>query len=427
MFWAILFATVALQTRVSLSSQPSGAWVSIDGVNRGATPLMIFDLEPGRHHVKYRLNGYVEFDDFITTSEGPVVDRSVVLEEEKGLLLLKTDPEDCFIKIDGVAAGQTPRFVGNLSVKDAHTIRISKPGYRDQVITVKFNGREPVVREEKLMLDSGVVNVLSDPSDAEVTVNGIVRGRTPLLVRDIPKGTTTIKLKREGFKDEVRELKMNAGEQQTLSVTLVGLPGTLHLLSAPVNAAFYVNEEALGRAPVSIPNLKPGDYSVRCEAEGYASLTKVITIKNGESVREEFRLTNVMGRIDLRTIPGGAEVFLDGHKVGMTKSSGGDDFEPSDLFAIEGVLEGEHTITIRRNGYQEAARTTHVTAKETTHLSRIPLRRAFIPDVEITTINGVTRGVFRSQDDQTVVVETRPGTEYPIPRQHIRKIEYLIK
>lgn len=426
MFWAVLLATVALQTRVSLSSQPSGAWVSVDGVNRGATPLMLFDLQPGLHHVKYRLNGYVEFDDFIQTNEGPVIDRSVVLEEEKGLLLLKTEPEDCFIKVDGVAAGQTPRFIGNLSVKDSHSIRISKPGYRDQVITVKFNGREPIVREEKLMLDSGVVNVLSDPVGAEVTVNGIVRGHTPLLVRDIPKGTATIKLKLDGFKDEVRELKMTAGEQQTLSVTLDGLPGTLHLLSVPANAKFYVNGEARGQAPLSIPNLAPGDYTVRCEAENFATMTKVISIGNGESVREEFRLSNVLGRIDLRTVPGGSEVFLDGRKIGVTKSSGGDDFEPSDLFAIDGVPEGEHTITVRREGYREVSRTAQVASKGTTHLKRISLRRAFIPNIEVTTVNGMMRGVFRSQDDQTVVIETKPGTEYPIPRQNIRKIEYLM-
>lgn len=423
---ALVNATEPMKSRVCLSSQPSGAWVSIDGVNRGSTPLMIFDLQPGIHHVKYRLNGYVEADDFINTNEGPVVDRSVVLEEEKGLLLLKTEPEECFIKVDGVAAGQTPKFLGNLSVKDSHTIRLSKPGYRDQVITVKFNGREPLVREEKLMLDSGVVNVLSDPSGAEVTVNGIVRGRTPVLVRDIPKGTATIKLRHEGFKDEVRELKMNPGEQQTLSVTLVGQPGTLHLISTPPNAMFYVNEEARGRSPVSIPNMMPGDYSVRCEADGYATMSRVITIENGKSVREEFRLTNVMGKIDLRTVPSRVEVMLDGRKIGVTKSSGGDDSESSDLFTIDGVMEGEHTLTFCKDGYRESVRTTEVQTKKTAHIGCVYLRRAFIPNVEITTHDGVMRGVYRSQDDQTVIIETKPGTEYPIPRQNIRKIEYLI-
>lgn len=416
-----------VSTRVSLSSQPAGAAVYVDGVNRGPSPLMLFDLQPGRHQVKFRLNGYVDADEFVTTGEGSAVDRNVVLEEEKGLLLLKSDPVGCHIKIDGIAAGVTPRFVGNLTTKDVHTIKLSKPGYREQTITVRFNGREPLVREETLMLDSGVVNLITDPAGAEVMVNGIVRGKTPLLVRDIPKGTATIKFKLDGFKEEVRELRMNAGEQQTLSVTLDGLPGTLHLLSTPTSASFYVNDEARGRGPLAIPGLKPGDYTVRCEAEGFATMTRIITIGNGSSVREEFRLSNTMGKIDVRTVPAGADIYLDGRKVGRSRASGGDDSEPSDLYTIGNVMEGEHTVTIRREGFLEAVRTIQVRSTETTHLNRVALKRAFIPNIEVTTANGVFRGVFKSQNEATIVIEMKPGTDYPIPRQFVRKVEYLSK
>lgn len=421
----ILWAVTTVPTRVSLSSQPAGAQVLVDGVNRGSTPIMLFDLQSGRHRVKYHLNGYCDVDDFINTEEGPIIDRNVVLEEEKGLLLLKTEPEGCFIKIDGLAVGLSPRFIGNLSTKDVHTIRLSKPGYREQTLSVKFNGREPIVREETLMLDSAMLDVLSDPEGAEVTVNGIVRGRAPLLVRDIPKGMATIRLRQEGYREEIRELKMNAGDHQTLSVTMAGLPGALHLLAVPAEASFYLNGEARGRGPLSIPNLKPGVYTVACQAEGYAPMSREVTIGNGVSVHEEFRLENIMGKIDIRSIPGDAEVFLDGRKVGVTKSSGSDVNEPSDLFVIDGVLSGEHTVTLRRQGYLESVRTTTVVAKETSHLNRVALRRAFIPDVEIETVNGTFRGVFKSQSQEAIVLETKPGTDYPIPRQFVRNIRYL--
>ena len=47
----------AVRPRVSVSSQPSGATVSVDGMDRGVTPLVIYDLGPGRHHLRYRLAG----------------------------------------------------------------------------------------------------------------------------------------------------------------------------------------------------------------------------------------------------------------------------------------------------------------------------------------------------------------------------------
>lgn len=411
-------------SRVNLTSEPSGATVFVDGANRGTTPLMLFDLEPGRHHLKYRMAGCTDGDVFLTTHEGQVVDHNEVLEEERGLLLLKTDPEGCNIKVDGVSVGETPRFIGNLTVRDTHSIRLSKAGYQDQTISVKFNGREPLVREEKLVLDSGVLDVVTDPAGAEVTVNGIGRGKTPVLVRDIPKGTIAVKLVLEGYREETREIRMNAGEQQTLSVSLTGLPGTLHLLSDPTDASFYVNDEARGRAPLSIPGLKPGDYVVRCEREGYGTLTRTITIRNGESTREEFKLSNVMGRIEVRTLPVGADVYLDGRKVGVTKGTGGPD-ELSDVFPIERVMEGEHQLVLRKEGFQEVSRSVRVESKQTAKHHRVVMKRAFIPNIEVETANGTFRGVFRSQNESTIIIETKPGTDYPIPRSFVRKIKPL--
>ena len=70
--------------RVSLTTNPSGATVVVDGKDRGVTPILLYDLEPGRHHVKFRLQGYEEYNRFIDTREGPFVERNTVLREKKG-------------------------------------------------------------------------------------------------------------------------------------------------------------------------------------------------------------------------------------------------------------------------------------------------------------------------------------------------------
>ena len=291
------FSDAPPSTRVSLSSQPAGATVIVDGRDRGTTPITLFDLEPGRHHVKYRLAGYVERDRFFSTNEGPFVECSETLVEEKGLLLLQTEPEGCSITVDGVSAGQTPRLITDLSAKDTHTVRLRKAGYQDQTITVRFDGRKPLVRKETLVLASGVVSIASEPAGAEVTVNGVERGRTPLEVSGVPRGRATVKFHLDGFEDETRELAINAGDHQTLQIAMKGLPGTLHLTSVPAGARFYVNEASRGKGPVTLTGLKPGEYSVRAEMEGYGTQSKTVTIANGASLSEEFRLSNVMGRL----------------------------------------------------------------------------------------------------------------------------------
>ena len=89
----------AVRPRVTVSSQPSGATVSVDGMDRGVTPLVIYDLGPGRHHLRYRLAGYEDRDRFFTMDEGPVLEKSETLVPEKGLLLLRSDPPGCAILV----------------------------------------------------------------------------------------------------------------------------------------------------------------------------------------------------------------------------------------------------------------------------------------------------------------------------------------
>lgn len=411
-------------TRVSISSNPSGASVIIDGVDRGTTPITIFDLAPGRHHLKYRLAGYVERNRFFNTNdEGPFIEKSETLEEEKGLLLLKTEPAGADISIDGMSVGRTPRLVTHLAAKDSYSVRFRKAGYQDQTITVRFEGRKPMVREEKLVLSSGTVNVMSEPAGAEVTVNGIVRGKSPIKVTGIPKGRAVIKFKLDGFAEETRELAVNSGDVQALSVVLAGLPGTLQLSSVPDGARFYVNDASYGKGPVAIPGLKPGDYTVRAELEGYGTMTKTISIANGASANEEFRLSNMMGRIELRTSPADVVVNLDGRVVGRTRSADRN-AEFSDVFVIDNVLEGEHSLILTRDGYSETVGHPKVESNKTAQF-RVRMRRIFTPDVEIETARGTYTGVLVANGPVGVVVEVSLGITRSFPKEEIRKITFL--
>lgn len=424
---ASAFAQEKVQMRVNVTSQPSGATVIVDGMDRGTTPITLFDLTPGRHHLKYRLAGYGEADRFVDTErEGPFIEKNVVLQEVKGLLLLKTEPAGASIVIDGVTIGQTPRLVTHLAAKDKYRIKLRKAGYQEQTIEVRFDGRRPLVREESLVPASGTVNVLSDPSGAEVTVNGIVRGTTPILVKEVPRGRAVVKFRLNGFEDEVRELAINAGDVQTLSVPMKGLPGTLRLTSVPEGARFYLNDEARGRGPLAIPGLRPGEYVVRAEMDGYGTMSKTVSIKNGESAVEEFRLSNVMGRLEVCTSPAGAQVWLDGRLVGMTKSKD-PDAEFSDILAVENVLEGEHTLVVKKDGYSDLTRHPKIKNSQTSKHHHVRLSRIFTPDIEIVTARGTYTGVLVSNTPDSVVIEVKMGITQSFAREEIRKVTFLNK
>lgn len=411
--------------RVSLTTNPLGASVIVDGQDRGVTPITLYDLTPGKHHVKLRLAGYEESNRFVDTREGPFVERNTVLREQKGLLLLKTEPEGADIQVDGVSVGRTPRLLTNLSTREEHRVRLRKAGYQDQSISVAFEGRKPLVREERLVLASGTIDVISEPAGAEVTVNGIPRGRAPLKVTGVPKGRAIVKFHLDGFEDAVRDLAVNAGDEQTLPVVLKGLPGTLHVASVPEGARIYVNDRFEGKAPVALAGLKPGDYAVRAELEGFGAQSRTVTLENGASAAEEFRLSNVMGRLEVCTDPVGAQVSLDGRVVGVTKAK-----DPgaavSDPLVVENVPEGEHRLVVAKDGHADAVRHLAVQSQKTV-LQRVRLRRIFTPDIEIVTARGTYRGVLVSNSPETVVVEVSLGITQTFPRAEIRKVTFIAK
>ena len=421
--WCLAASADAVQTRVSVTSQPTGATVVIDGQERGTTPITLFDVAPGRHHLKCVLPGYNDYHRFFDTSEGAFIEKSAILQEIKGLLLLKTDPAGCDIAIDGVSVGRTPRLITNLAAKDTYNVRLRKAGYQDQNIQVKFNGRKPLVRNERMVLASGTINVMSEPAGAEVMVNGIVRGNTPCKITDVPKGRAVVKFHLDGFADEIRELAINSGDVQTLPVVLKGLPGTMRLSSVPEGARFYVNDEPRGKGPLVIPGLLPGEYVVRAELDGFGTMTKTVTLDNGSSVAEEFRLSNVMGRLEVRTSPAGVSLNFDGRNVGTTKS-GDPNAEFSDVFTFENVLEGEHTLILSKEGYSESVWHPKVQCNKTWQ-RKIRMRRIFTPDVEIVTARGSYKGVLISNSPNEVVIEVKLGITSSFPRDEIRKINFL--
>ena len=53
------------------------------------------------------------------------------------------------------------------------------------------------------------------------------------------------------------------------------------------------------------------------------------------------------------------------------------------------------------------------------------LKRAFVPNVEITTPNGKVRGVLVRNSPEYMEIEVSMGVVRPFPKSDIRKVEYL--
>ena len=421
----VLSAASDLPSRLDVSVQPEGAQVFVDGKLRGSAPCSVYDLAPGRHLIHVEAASYAADDAFVKVGQGEFLQKSFVLREEKGLVLVKTTPAGAEVKCNGVSLGRTPLLLTSLTSGRTHALVLSLNGYQARRIDVRPEGRTPLVCEEDLALDSGVVSCSSEPAGATVVVNGVERGVTPLEVAQIPKGLATFTFKLPGYKDETRELRLVPGDRQSLAIQMKGLPAKLTVVSTPEQARVFVDGDYQGKAPVTL-NAAAGAHEVRVELAGHATLSRNITLENGGESTEEFRLESVLGRMEITTTPPGARIFVDGKSVGFTRSSGADALH-SQILAVESVAAGEHSVMVRLDGYQDVSRKLTVKSKETGKLF-VKLHRVFTPNTEVETIRGVHRGVFVEKDFAgNITLETSPGVHQTYRRDEIRKITPLQK
>ncbi len=411
--------------RLDVAAQPEGAQVFVDGIARGAAPVSIFDLKKGGHLIHIEAPSYVSQDEFVTIESGEYIQKAYTLDVERALILVRTEPAGADVRYNGVSLGETPLLITTLASGRTYPVELNLTGYQTKKINLTPEGRKPLVRDEVLVLDSGVVNCTSEPSGATVIVNGIERGETPVTVENIPKGLASITMRLAGYQDETRELRLAPGDRQSLSLKLKGIPAKLKIVSTPEEARVFVDGDYQGKSPVTIPSLAAGSHEIRVELAGYGELTRKVEVANGQERTEEFTLSSVLGRLEIVTIPAGAKISIDGKAVGTTRSQGGDS-QKSQVFFVNKVPAGMHSVLAHIDGYQDAVRRVKVSSEKPSTIV-IKLRSIFIPDTKVETTTGVRPyvGILISNGPEGLVLETKPGIRQTFRQEDIRKVEAI--
>ncbi len=428
-FWGAFFAGAAepdVPARLDVTVEPEGARVFVDGRLHSAAPCSVFGLTPGFHLLHIEAPSCVAQDAFVEIKPHAFVQKAFQLVEEKGIILVKTTPAGADVKYNGVSLGTTPLLVTSLTAGRTHALELALNGYQTKKIDVKTDGRRPLVREETLALDSGIVECSSEPAGATVLVNGVERGVTPLKNLNVPKGLATIVFRLAGYEEETREIRLQPGERQTLALNLKGKAARLNIVSQPEQARVFIDDDFQGKTPLALSTVRPGEHAIRVELDGYAPLVRTVQVENAGESTEEFKLESTLGRLEVITTPPGARIVVDGRSVGTTVSQGGDATK-SKLLPVEKVSVGSHTVLVHCNGYQDKAFKIVVKSRETTQLYA-KLVRLFQPDTIVETTRGVVRGVLVNKDPLgNISIETAPGVQQLIPAADIRKMAPIEK
>jgi hypothetical protein len=147
--------------------------------------------------------------------------------------------------------------------------------------------------------------VRSTPAGAEVFVNGVRRGVTPLALRDLPFGTHTVRVARPGFAPSEQRVSLEQGRPaRAIDVPLTrsaagasaapsgaAPTGILVIDSRPSGARVIVDGAEAGVTPLTLPSVAAGVRQVRLELTGYLPISATVTVEAGERARLGVSLT----------------------------------------------------------------------------------------------------------------------------------------
>lgn len=159
---------------------------------------------------------------------------------KEGRLLIRSTPPGATVLVDGEMRGLTPLSLTDLPLGNRR-IRVQRDGYLTQDRTVSLTRQRPsrsvdvpllrrqaapaagagtAARSSAPAARTGSLLVESRPSGATVTVNGTVRGTTPITLSGLAPGQYTVQLQLTGYRTITTTVRVVAGERARAAASL---------------------------------------------------------------------------------------------------------------------------------------------------------------------------------------------------------------
>lgn len=113
--------------------------------------------------------------------------------------------------------------------------------------------------------------------------------------------------------------------------------GSLWLYTLPENdATITINGKTLKvKTPYKNDMMAAGEYEITVSKEGYEDVTENVTIYDGDNIDLEIEMPLLKPRLEIKTSPDGAAVYIDGEFLGYTPQK------------TEKIAVGKHTLTLK--------------------------------------------------------------------------------
>ncbi len=205
-----------------------------------------------------------------------------------GSISIGSTPSGAEAYVDGQFVGYTPVAYGTRSGSHAVEVRLS--GYDTYSTSVNVPGGQTASVNAGLVstVRNGTVNFTSNPSGAEVYVNGQYVGVTPTGSFSYAQGNYTVQFRVGGYNDSSLSFSVTPSSNQTVRADLAPVAGSLRVRANVGGAIVFLNGQQAGTIPngsgeLTLSNLPSGTHELVVLAPGFRTFVGDFTVRGGQT------------------------------------------------------------------------------------------------------------------------------------------------
>ena len=166
---------------------------------------------------------------------------------------------------------------------------------------------------------NGTLSVECTPADVQVFLDDEKVSETTPFVRDLEPRNYVLTVKRAGYRDLVRPIKIVSGQVDAEMLTLEANAGTaaIIVITTPKDLSIWLNGRDTGKkSPATLTPLTAGDYALDLKLDGEGVYNGVLKLADGGAETVTVDISGIPPTLIVDSEAQGAEVWIDGKKIG---------------------------------------------------------------------------------------------------------------
>lgn len=290
------------------SSPEDGAEVWIDDELRGVTPfednyfpVARYDEEIKKQHkLELRKSMYYTYTSNFNLEPGKPKEISCKLMPKFGYLKVVSHPEGAKIFLDNKQIGIAPISEKNV-MSGKHKLLVKKDLYHDYETDFEIEDDQKKTIEFSLNPAFGTLEIHSLPEEgAEVFIDGVRKGVTPLKYTQFLSGKYTIEVRKEYYNPASEGVEVS--DREIVNRTLI-MSSNVGILSVDAKGCdIFLDSKNVGINHFE-KKLSPGKYVVKAEKEKHYPEEREIFLSVDETEKLNFNLMPKQGSVSVKVEP----------------------------------------------------------------------------------------------------------------------------